>query len=180
MPVKGMHRALLWTAALCVAVCSCDATETPAESARTAAAIMNAANDGEVQVGQLAQTRAVDTEVKDFAKAMVEQHTATKQRQTTLIERLGILPQEGATSQSLRTDASTMLSTLSSRSGTDFDKEYVSGQATMHQRVLDLLDDEILPDQLPEELKSDLLRTRSDVSMHLQRAVTLKTKLGSP
>lgn len=149
------------------------------EPDRDAAAIMNAANDGEVELGQLAMTQATDADVKAFAKRMVTDHTATKQRQSALFTQLAITPSDNATSQELHRDAQNILEKLRHQTGRAFDKSYIDSQVTLHMRVLGLLDNTLIPKAQRSEWRADLQRTRGDIFAHLQTAQQLQSKLAA-
>jgi putative membrane protein len=150
------------------------------EGGRSAAAILNAANEGEIQHGQLAQQNGVNADARAYADKMVMEHSAAQQRQSALFVRLGISAQENTTSQSLRNMSKTMLDRLRTLAGVTFDKEYATGQVTMHQHVLNLLDGEVLPSQLNPELRLEVQNTRASVAAHLQEALMLQQKLNNP
>lgn len=149
------------------------------EPDRDAAAIMNAANDGEVELGQLAMTQATDADVKAFAKRMVTDHTATKQRQSALFTQLAITPSDNATSQELRRDGQNMLEKLRHQTGRAFDQSYIDSQVTLHMRILGLLDNTLIPKVQRSEWRADLQHTRGDLFAHLQAAQQLQSKLAA-
>lgn len=134
------------------------------------AAIVNAANAGEIQAGQLAQAQATSQDVKNFATRMVTEHSAMQQRQGALFARLGITPVEDATSRQLQDETRNMLAVLRTRSSSTFDLAYIEGQLAMHARLLDLLDNNLLPGAQRDELRADLQMMRGDVANHLQAA----------
>ena len=145
--------------------------------ANNIAAIVNAANTAEIQAGQLAQAQASSQDVKMFAARMVIEHSAAMQRQGALFARLGITPTDDATSRQLQDETRNMLATLRTRSGSDFDLAYVEGQLAMHTRVLDLLDNNLLPGAQKDELRAELLMMRGDVAAHLQSARVVQAML---
>jgi putative membrane protein len=142
-----------------------------------AAAIAEAANKGEIQLAQLAQERATNPDVKAFADRMVTEHTATLQRQQQLFSRVGLTPKDNDTAKSLRSEVSTMSDRLKNLSGTDFDREYIAGQVTLHTRVLSLLDNDILPKLQRDDVRADFQRMRSDIAAHLEAAKEVQKKL---
>lgn len=171
------HRVLiLITVGLGLVVSGCKDDQQPGSDHRIAATA-NAANAGEIQVGQLALTMAVSDEVKGFATRMVNEHLATQQRQTALFARLGIIPEDDATSLQLQAETKGMLDSLRMRSGPAFDLAYIDGQITMHTRVLELLNT-LIPAVQKDALRADLSTMRSDVSTHKQAARSLRTILG--
>ena len=66
------------------------------------AAIVVAANDVDIEAGELARSRASDPEVRAFAERMVTDHTGINEAATELVGRLGVTPEPGPTSRQLR------------------------------------------------------------------------------
>ena len=149
----------------------------PPGSDNKIAATANAANAGEIRVGQLALMMAVNDEVKGFATRMVNEHTAAQLRQGELFIRLGIIPEDDATSLQLQAETNAMVEMLRTRSGAGFDLAYIDGQIKMHTRVLETLN-VLLPAVQKDALRADLSTMRNDVSMHQQTAKSLRTILG--
>jgi putative membrane protein len=85
--------------------------------------IENAAKGGlfEVQVAKLAESKASDQAVKDFAKLLADQHTAANNELTQLANNKGVeLPAAPGFMQRHSVNS------LAKRSGADFDKHFVS------------------------------------------------------
>ena len=84
--------------------------------------IENAANSGmfEVQVGQLAASKASDANVKSFASMLVDQHTAANNELVKIANAKGVeLP--AAPKHSLRRD----IEKLGKKNGDEFDRDFV-------------------------------------------------------
>lgn len=165
------HKGLsLWVAIAVGLMMSGCKNESGPGYASNIAAIVNAANTGEIQTGQLAQAQASSQDVKTFAARMVSEHSAAQQRQGALFARLGITAVEDATSRQLQDETRNMLATLRARSGADFDQAYIAGQLDMHARLLNMLDNNLLPGASRDELRADLQMMRVEVASHLQAA----------
>jgi putative membrane protein len=85
--------------------------------------IENAAKGGlfEVQVAKLAESKATDPAVKDFAKMLADQHTNANNELTQLANNKGVeLPAAPGFMQRHSVNS------LAKRSGADFDKQFVS------------------------------------------------------
>jgi putative membrane protein len=141
-------------------------------------AIVSALNMGEIEQGNLAKDKAVRGSVKKFAEMMVTEHTAAQMRATALLTRLGITPTENATSTMVKMEATTVLNNLKTLSGSAFDSAYVDSQVTMHQRALDIMDMQLLPNAKNAELKAELTTARASVAMHLNEAKMLQSSTG--
>ena len=65
------------------------------------AGIVVTANQIDIDAGKLAKSRTKNKEVSDFAKLMITDHTAVNKQATALAKKLGVKPEESATSKSL-------------------------------------------------------------------------------
>jgi len=93
---------------------------------------------GEVELGKLAEAKAADTSVKDFAAMMVKDHTQANEELKKLAASKDIkLPGGPGTAN----DAKKL--ELKALSGEHFDKSYVSNQVKAHKDTIDLLNKEI-------------------------------------
>jgi putative membrane protein len=141
------------------------------------AAVTSTANSGEVDMGMLALERAQLPEVRDFAQMMVTMHSAAQQRAMGVLQALGVTPAPNPVSDRLKSDADAMLVQLRSTEASQFDLIYISGQVDVHMKVLQLIDDQLLPSATADALKADLTTARGEVQMHLQLATALMAQL---
>src|SRR5437762_236194 len=70
------------------------------------------ADNIDIDAGKLAAEKTSNKEVKDFADTMVRDHTAVNGKATALVKKLGVTPEESATSKSLKADGDDMLAKL--------------------------------------------------------------------
>jgi putative membrane protein len=90
----------------------------------------------EIAAAKLAENKASAAPVKSFAKEMVTAHTAS----TAKIKAAAKKAEPALTPDPTLTDDQTkMLADLKSKTGTDFDKAYVSGQVDAHKDALTLM-----------------------------------------
>src|SRR3954467_9404486 len=104
------------------------------------AAIVVAANQVDINAGQLAKSKAENKEVKAFADRMVTDHTGVNKSAVDLVTRLNVKPEENETSSSLKAGGAANITKLKALKGKEFDKAYVDNEVTYHQSVLDALD----------------------------------------
>jgi putative membrane protein len=150
---------------------------TPAVSDAQIAAIVVAANQVDIDAGQLAATKATNAKVKAFARQMVTDHTGVNKAATALVNKLGVTPEPNETSRSLTTGGEQNRSSLQSKSGAEFDRAYVDNEVTYHQAVLDALDKTLIPNAQNAELKNMLVTTRPAFEAHLKMAKDLQGSL---
>lgn len=160
------------------------AASAPAPAAASAvtdpqiAAIVVAANQVDIDAGELARGRASDPRVKEFAERMVTDHTGVNQAASELVTKLGVTPEPNATSQKLTADGEASRRALEGQSGAAFDRAYVQGEVAYHQAVLDAIDQTLIPGARNAELKALLEQTRPAVAAHLEHARQLQGALG--
>lgn len=139
------------------------------------AAVTEAANSAEIAQAKIAQTKSKDAGVKRFAAMMITHHSEAKQKQA----KLKLKPQESGVSTTLQADAASTLNALKADQGKDFDKVYVTAQVDEHQKVLDTINDKLLPNAKNAELKAYLEEVKSKVEQHLGEAKKLQQNLDS-
>jgi putative membrane protein len=140
-------------------------------------AVVDTANAGEIAAGEYAQSRAKNRAVQDFAKLMVKDHTEMGQASKMLTSKLGLKPLENSTSRSLKEDNDKSMEDLKQQKDTDFDKAYIENQVKMHQKVLDIMDKELLPNAKNLELKHSLTNSRVKIAKHLAMAKKLQSNM---
>ncbi|HEX9981709.1 MAG TPA: DUF4142 domain-containing protein [Thermoanaerobaculia bacterium] len=145
-----------------------------AQSESDIAAIMTAANEGEIQQGQAARGRASSADVRAFADMMVTDHTNALNQGRELFTRLGITPTDNATSSALRTSSQRTVTNLGTYSGPDFDRTYIRSQVDLHQWLLNTLDTALIPSARNAELRTFLQQQRAAVATHLEHARRLQ------
>jgi len=139
------------------------------------AAVTEAANSAEIAQAKVAQVKAKDAAVKSFAAMMITHHGAAKQKQA----KLKIKTEESGLSTALSADAGATLNALNTDPGKDFDKTYVATQVSGHQKVLDAINDKLLPNVKDEHLKAYLEEIKPTVEQHLKQAKQLQQALDS-
>jgi putative membrane protein len=141
------------------------------------AAVLRAANQGEVDQGQMAGTRATNAEVRAFAEMMVRDHTNALQEGSQVFARANVIPQDNATSSQLQTSSANTVRALSTYSGADFDRHYMRTQVELHDWLLRTIDTSLIPSARSQELVRFLRDQRAAVAMHLEHARRLQQGL---
>jgi len=102
---------------------------TPATQS-AAAFLTDAYQDGlaEIRLAELAETRAESTGVKEFARAMIEQHTIVNGQIQQLAQQKNVtLP------TNISTDQAAVVTRLSTRTGLQFDRDYMWQNVIVHR-----------------------------------------------
>jgi putative membrane protein len=131
------------------------------------------ANSSEVEQGKLAQGKAKSPAVKKFAAMMVQHHSEALREQAALFKKLNLTATDSASASALKAEGEKTLANLKSASGADFDQTYVAAQVDAHQKVLDAIDQKLLPAARSAELEAGLRKMRATVEAHLSQAKTL-------
>ena len=139
------------------------------------AAITEAANTTEIAQAKLAQTKSKDASIKQFAAMMISHHGEAKQKQA----KLKLKPAESGVSTAMQVDADSTLNALKADTGKDFDQAYITAQVDGHQKVLDTINDKLLPNVKSADLKAYLEEIKPRVEEHLKQAKALQASLDS-
>jgi putative membrane protein len=141
-------------------------------------------NAAEVQLAQLAATKAQNQRVKDYANMLVKDHSAA-------LEKLQKLQQGGRASQadrvSLNAEHEKLKTRLSGISGAQFDREYIEAMVVAHRKSADLFQKQIGSGAPPADAKSTDSQVTSlareilpTVKHHLEQAESIQKMLSSP
>ena len=125
------------------------------------AAITEAANTAEIAQAKMAQSK------------MITHHGEAKQKQA----QLKLKTEASGVSTAMDADAGATLNALETESGKEFDKAYISAQVTGHQKVLDTINDQLLPNVKDAKLKAYLEEVKPKVAQHLKKAKQLQEGL---
>lgn len=127
----------------------------------------------EVDAGNLAEEKATDPKVKDFAGMMVKDHTAANDKLKALADSKGIKLPTSASVAQMATEAK-----LKVLSGQTFDDSYIKGQVKAHQQTIALLKKEIASGQ-DADAKSFAQSILPTVRSHLKAANALAAAQGT-
>ncbi|HXH75662.1 MAG TPA: DUF4142 domain-containing protein [Bacteriovoracaceae bacterium] len=134
-------------------------------------------NEGEISLAKLAITKATNPEVKSFAEAMLKEHTENNEQTRVLTKKLNIEPQNNLKTETRTISAEKDVAVLKMKKGKSFDKSYIDSQVKMHRKVLEELNQKMIPNAQNEELKAMLTKTAASVKEHLQHAQKLQTNM---
>jgi putative membrane protein len=141
------------------------------------AKITDVVNEGEIEQAQLAKSKAKNADVKKFAQHMITDHTKAKQNGQKLVKQQQLITQDNSVATDLSNGADETLQSLRGAQGAEFDRQYMNSQVDQHQKVLDMLDKQLIPSADSPELKAELAKAREMVEKHLTQARELKQDL---
>jgi putative membrane protein len=141
------------------------------------AAIVVAANQVDVDAGNLAVKKTKNEEVKKFAQQMVTDHTAVNKAAGDLCAKLNVTPEESDASKGLVAGGADNRAKLEKLDGAEFDKAYVDAEVAYHKAVIEVIDTKLVPSASNAELKNTLISVKPTIEEHLKHAEMLQSQL---
>jgi putative membrane protein len=140
---------------------------------------INAFNDAEVEVGQLAMSMATDAQVKAFASRIVRDHRALKTDVNRTVQQLNLTPTVPEDDENLTEDHERGMRDLRAKAkGAEFDEAFLEHEIRMNRKVLDEVKDAIGRTQ-SVEMRMLLEKARDGIQAHLTTAEELEKKFGA-
>jgi putative membrane protein len=139
------------------------------------AAITDAANTTEIEQGKTARLKSKDSAVQKFAARMIAAHEEAKKNQ----DKLKLPTAESSLGNTLGTESTGASNALKGFEGKDFDKAYIDAQVEEHQKLLDALNDKLIPSVKNPDLKAYLNQILPHVAKHLKDAQEIQHALGT-
>jgi putative membrane protein len=141
------------------------------------AAIVVAANQVDIDAGNLAAKKTKNPEVKKFAELMVKDHTAVNKSAVDLVTKLKVTPEESETSKTLKTGGADNIARLEKLDGAEFDKAYIDNEVDYHQAVIGVLNNTLIPSAQNADLKAALTGVAPAFDAHLAHAKQVQAAL---
>lgn len=135
------------------------------------------ANNIDIDLAKLAQSRTANHDLKQFAATMITDHSAVNAQASALATKLGVTPKDNDVSQSLLKGAAEARATIEPLKGKAFDQAYIDREVAYHQAVLDALDQVLIPTTSNAELKQLLVEVQPAIAAHLEHAKKLQRVL---
>lgn len=131
----------------------------------------------DIDAARQALERSRNAEVRAFAETMLRDHQAVNEQALALLQRLGVTPQEQATSAALSSQAAAERRRLAGLEGAAFDRAYAEREAAYHAAVNDALSGTLIPSADNAELKALLEAGLALFTAHQQHAESLARQL---
>lgn len=131
----------------------------------------------DVAAAKQALAKSQNAEVRSFAEVMVRDHDAVNEKALALVKKLGVTPEDNATSAALTKQAAETHDRLDKLSGAAFDQAYAKNEAAFHQTVNGALKTTLIPSADNGELKSLLETGLTLFGEHQAHAEQLAAKL---
>ncbi len=144
-----------------------------------AAEYLKTANEAEIDVAQLAQRRASNEKVKEYAAMIESQHKKNKRDGRKLLGQLDVGTDRSEPASVLKAESSAKIKELKNLRGAAFDQAYMASQIEMHKSLLTDIDQRLIPASEKPELQQFLRDTRGHVKHHLSQAEEIQNSLGT-
>lgn len=130
------------------------------------------ANSGmaEVELAGVAQQKAVNQPVKDFAAMLYNDHSGVNSQVKTLASQKNIVLPD-----SISSDKRDMINNLQKKSGKNFDKDYLDAMVKSHEKSIDLFN-KAMTDAKDADVRAFADKTLPALRMHLDTAKALRAK----
>lgn len=169
--------ALTSAAALVVTAGPVFAQKAPALSDANIAAIVVAANQADIDNGELAVRKGTNERVRAFGRQMVEAHTAVNEAAGELVAELGVTPAPNEISRSIADRQRAERERLAGLEGEAFDRAYIANEIAYHEAVIEAVDGALIPGATNEQLKQTLIDVRPAFVSHLEQAKSIREAL---
>jgi putative membrane protein len=140
------------------------------------------ANTIDSTAGAHAARTAQSPAVKEFAQTMMRDHGAANKKARDLMRSANIPDSahvdEDDPAAEMAKDAQDAMGKFREKAGTEFDEAYIDHEVDMHQKVLDQIDNDLLPNAQSQAIRAYLQEIRPVVAAHLERAKQLKDQVG--
>jgi len=162
MDVKRIGLAAVTAASLLALSIGAGWAEDDATFLKTAIGI----NLAEIQLGQLAEQKSQNDQVRKYGAMLVKDHQASNQEATGLARQTNVTPPESPSRED-----QTAFQQLSSMSGKDFDASFLDHMIKGHKTAIDLFTDK--SDDAKSDVTAFAKKTLPDLKKHLQTAEDL-------
>ena len=139
-------------------------------------ALLAAANQSDIEGGQLAETKADSREVRSYGTRMISDHGSMLRESNQLAKQLMITPIQPAQGQHMLSEHKQSMETLKKKSGEQFDRAYIDHEIQMHQKVIGLVEKATQEADNPR-LRMLLEQSRPALQDHLEQAQNVKRSL---
>lgn len=135
------------------------------------------ANQIDIDAARIAKGISKNAEVLKFADMMIKDHEAVIKESNALTKRLNVMPAFNDVTQNLIEDAEDAKKSFISKTGAEFDKAYIANEVKMHRKVIDMVENDLIPQAKNAELKGLLQKILPTLREHLQHAESLAKTL---
>ena len=141
------------------------------------AAMVLAQNNTDISYARLVPSRAERTDIKEFARRMLTDHTGVNGLVTTLLTKLDLAPEDNVASLDMRDESAANRDKMRELSGYAFDSTYIENEVSYHRKFLASIDNVLLPRARNRDLQTLLTSVRPAVAAHLAHAEQVRANV---
>ena len=138
--------------------------------------IVMIANQIHIENGELAEKKATNKDVHALARRLIKESTDVNKQAKDLAAKLHLAPENNTISKSLKADKKSF-DKLKNLSGREFDTAYIEAEIKLQQKLIDVVDLQLVPAVKNEELKVLLVKVSTALASHLEYAKTILKSL---
>lgn len=135
-------------------------------------------NGAEIAAGKAAQEKASNSDVKDFAKMLVDDHTELQKKLDSFATDANLTPVSPPMADQMQAQNEQQMDSLQSMSGAAYDRAFINDMVKDHQMTLDNLH-QWESTATNAQLRSIVSGAIPVIQKHLDRAQELQSSLGS-
>lgn len=153
------------------------ANEAPELSDANIAAVVVAANQADIDNGELALEKGTHERVRAFGQQMITAHTRVNQAAGELLEELGVTPESNPVSRSIAEGQAAERDRLEDLEGEAFDRAYIANEIAYHEAVIDAVKKVLIPSAQNAQLKQTLIDVSPAFVSHLEQARSIHEEI---
>jgi putative membrane protein len=173
----NMNKVVAFAAAMACAATFHPIAQAQAPSDPQIVGIVVAADQIDIDYGNLALSKSKNKEVREFAQQMVTDHSAVQKSVFELGAKLKVTPADSGTSSALKSQSQETTAKLKALKGKAFDKAYIDNEVAYHTAVIGAVSSTLIPSAQNAELKSALQGAAPLFQGHLQHAQKVQADL---
>ena len=173
--VKGFIVAIFMTAASLsgLSTARADTSFTDLEIAH----IAYTAGEIDIRYAHLALALSENPEIREFARLMIQDHSAVNKKALALAAKLNITPQDNAMSRQLNEQAAKIRAELVQLRSEAFDRRYAANELAYHQTVNQVVEKRFIPFVKNAELKALLMSALKTFKVHEGHAAMMQKQV---
>jgi predicted outer membrane protein len=140
--------------------------------------VLATANESEITHGHLVADKLTHEELRRYAGDMIVVHTQAQVRLSQIVTDQALTVDDSPIAQDLNSDDGAAASALENApTGLSLDLKYAQAEADHQQKLLELIDNMLMPDAHNEALQAELQQSRTATIEHVQRVNDLAAQL---
>jgi len=145
-----------------------------------ALAILKTFHHAETDMANLGRKKGQALSLKSFSVQMDKDHGDLRHELSNFEKKTKLTAEDNSVSQELQKMKDQNKANLEKLSGKDFDLAFLQYEVKAHEKILQIIDTDLLPRVRNPELKALVAKARIEMEEHLQRAGYTLTTLNNP